>query len=83
MFCAIKIIACYMSITSTPIYFPATADLHEAVRTLDYPLLALLVSGVYCQLLKCLGVGKYVILGGTIDDSLGTYGEIIDNFIML
>jgi len=67
------------SVTSTPVYFPATVDLHETVRSLDFPFLALLVSGGHCQLLKCLGVGKYVILGGTIDDSLGKYGEIINN----
>lgn len=59
------------SLTSTPIHFPATVDLHETVRSLDFPFLALLVSGGHCQLLKCLGVGQYVILGGTIDDSLG------------
>jgi len=38
---------------------------------LDFPFLALLVSGGHCQLLKCLGVGRYTIIGGTIDDSLG------------
>ncbi len=60
-------------LSSTPITLPATTDLYESVRALDFPFLALLVSGGHCQLLKCLGVGKYVILGGTIDDSLGMY----------
>jgi len=40
-------------------------------RAMEFPFLALLVSGGHCQILKCLGVGKYKIIGGTIDDSLG------------
>ena len=37
----------------------------------EFPFLALLVSGGHCQILKCLGVGRYTIIGGTLDDSLG------------
>ena len=40
-------------------------------RAMDFPFLALLVSGGHCQILKCLGIGKYSIIGGTLDDSLG------------
>jgi N6-L-threonylcarbamoyladenine synthase len=40
-------------------------------RNLTFPFLALLVSGGHCQLLKCMGIGQYEILGGTSDDSLG------------
>ncbi|KAL3921786.1 MAG: hypothetical protein SGILL_002564 [Bacillariaceae sp.] len=40
-------------------------------KELKWPFLALLVSGGHCQLLKCEGVGRYSILGGTLDDSLG------------
>ena len=40
-------------------------------RDLEFPFLALLVSGGHCQILKCLGIGQYSILGGTLDDSLG------------
>eukprot|EP00581_Thalassiosira_minuscula_P017726 CAMPEP_0183720976 /NCGR_PEP_ID=MMETSP0737-20130205/13437_1 /TAXON_ID=385413 /ORGANISM="Thalassiosira miniscula, Strain CCMP1093" /LENGTH=522 /DNA_ID=CAMNT_0025950935 /DNA_START=296 /DNA_END=1864 /DNA_ORIENTATION=+ len=40
-------------------------------RAMEFPFLALLVSGGHCQILKCLGIGKYSILGGTLDDSLG------------
>jgi len=57
--------------SNTPVCLPPTNELHGTTQTLDFPFLALLVSGGHCQLLKCLGVGKYVILGGTIDDSLG------------
>lgn len=58
--------------SDTSVCLPSTNEQHETTRALDFPFLALLVSGGHCQLLKCLGVGKYVILGGTIDDSLGT-----------
>jgi len=50
---------------------PATDKTHESTRTMDFPFLALLVSGGHCQILKCLDIGKYSILGGTLDDSLG------------
>jgi N6-L-threonylcarbamoyladenine synthase len=50
----------------------ATDETHESQRAIQFPFLALLVSGGHCQLLKCMGVGKYSIIGGTLDDSLGT-----------
>lgn len=53
------------------IVLPATEETHESKRAMDFPFLALLVSGGHCQLLKCLGIGRYEIIGGTIDDSLG------------
>jgi N6-L-threonylcarbamoyladenine synthase len=37
----------------------------------DFPYLLLLVSGGHCQLLACLGVGNYVLLGTTLDDAAG------------
>ncbi|KAL7459362.1 hypothetical protein ACHAWC_011815 [Mediolabrus comicus] len=40
-------------------------------RAMEFPFLALLVSGGHCQILKCLGIGRYSIVGGTLDDSLG------------
>mmetsp|Transcript_39723 Transcript_39723/g.85652 ORF Transcript_39723/g.85652 Transcript_39723/m.85652 type:complete len:539 (+) Transcript_39723:129-1745(+) len=43
----------------------------SANRAMEFPFLALLVSGGHCQILKCLGIGKYTIIGGTLDDSLG------------
>ena len=51
--------------------FPATDETHESNRAVEFPFLALLVSGGHCQLLKCMGIGHYSIIGGTIDDSLG------------
>jgi len=38
---------------------------------LQFPFMALLVSGGHCQILKCLDIGRYSIVGGTLDDSLG------------
>ena len=58
---------------------PATEETHESKRAMDFPFLALLVSGGHCQLLKCLGIGQYKIIGGTIDDSLGVslmFGDV-------
>jgi N6-L-threonylcarbamoyladenine synthase len=36
-----------------------------------FPFLALLVSGGHCMILECADVGRYRILGGTLDDALG------------
>ena len=52
-----------------------TDGVHDAKRAIEFPFLALLVSGGHCQLLKCIGVGDYEIIGGTIDDSLGKFFE--------
>ncbi len=46
-------------------------NIHESKRAVGFPFLALLVSGGHCQMMKCLGIGRYEIIGGTIDDSLG------------
>lgn len=38
---------------------------------ISYPYLLLLVSGGHCQFVAVLGLGKYKILGATIDDAVG------------
>ena len=43
----------------------------ENEDALKFPFLALLTSGGHCQLLKCVGIGRYTVIGGTLDDSLG------------
>lgn len=48
-----------------------SSEVHKSKRAIQFPFLALLVSGGHCQLMKCLGIGNYEIIGGTIDDSLG------------
>jgi tRNA N6-adenosine threonylcarbamoyltransferase len=45
-----------------------TARLTEEV---DFPYLLLLVSGGHCQLLVCADVGRYTLLGTTLDDAAG------------
>jgi N6-L-threonylcarbamoyladenine synthase len=40
-------------------------------KGLDFPFLLLLVSGGHCQLLACIGVGRYTRLGTTLDDAAG------------
>lgn len=40
-------------------------------KELMFPFMALLVSGGHCQILKCIDIGKYEFIGGTLDDSLG------------
>lgn len=57
--------------TATAVTVASTPLTHETKRALEFPFLALLVSGGHCQLLQCIGVGRYVTVGGTIDDSLG------------
>ena len=37
----------------------------------NFPYLLLLVSGGHCQLLVCLGVGRFIRLGTTLDDAAG------------
>ena len=60
---------------------PATNMIHESSRAIQFPFLALLVSGGHCQLMRCVGIGRYTILGGTIDDSLGKVVNLyLNNF---
>lgn len=39
--------------------------------SLDFPFIALLVSGGHCQLIKVNALGDYVLLGDTLDDAVG------------
>jgi glycoprotease/Kae1 family metallohydrolase len=44
---------------------------NSMTRAMEFPFLALLVSGGHCQIMKAHGIGQYSIIGGTLDDSLG------------
>jgi N6-L-threonylcarbamoyladenine synthase len=57
--------------TLTKHHISATKNTHESFRAMEFPFLSLLVSGGHCQLLRCESIGKYSIMGGTLDDSLG------------
>ncbi|MFT4060025.1 MAG: tRNA (adenosine(37)-N6)-threonylcarbamoyltransferase complex transferase subunit TsaD [Legionella sp.] len=39
--------------------------------TLEFPFIALLVSGGHCQLIEVKALGKYCLLGDTLDDAVG------------
>ena len=41
------------------------------VDDVEFPFLLLLISGGHCQILSVNGVGKYKLLGETMDDALG------------
>jgi N6-L-threonylcarbamoyladenine synthase len=41
------------------------------IHDVAFPYLLLLVSGGHCQLLACIGVGAYALLGTTLDDAAG------------
>lgn len=49
-----------------------TACLTHAV---DFPFLLLLISGGHCQFISVMGLGKYKIIGSTLDDAVG---EVFD-----
>lgn len=42
-----------------------------AIPRIQFPFLTLLVSGGHTSLLLCHGLGRYTVLGGTLDDALG------------
>ena len=48
----------------------ASSD-HVAQLTPSFPFVALLVSGGHSQFLEVTGIGKYILLGETIDDAAG------------
>lgn len=56
-------------------------DFRNLNRSVEFPFLALLVSGGHCLLLKCIGIGRYHMIGGTIDDSLGMYVIVVTRTI--
>lgn len=49
----------------------ATADNSNAPTNVDFPYLLMLASGGHCQILLVRGVGKYELIGQTLDDSAG------------
>lgn len=49
----------------------ATADNSAAPVTVEFPYLLMLASGGHCQILLVRGVGKYDLIGQTLDDSAG------------
>jgi N6-L-threonylcarbamoyladenine synthase len=65
----------YASVLRKPIYGINHLEGHALTARLtgevSFPYLLLLVSGGHCQILIVEGVGRYSLLGGTLDDALG------------
>ena len=49
----------------------ASASGADGVTNVDFPYLLMLASGGHCQILLVRGVGKYEMIGQTLDDSAG------------
>jgi N6-L-threonylcarbamoyladenine synthase len=49
----------------------ATANDSDSKLSVDFPYLLMLASGGHCQILLVRGVGKYELIGQTLDDSAG------------
>jgi len=49
----------------------ASANDSTSATIVDFPYLLMLASGGHCQILLVLGVGKYELIGQTLDDSAG------------
>ncbi len=49
----------------------ATANDSDSKISVDFPYLLMLASGGHCQILLVRGVGKYALIGQTLDDSAG------------
>ena len=49
----------------------ATADNSNSPTNVEFPYLLMLASGGHCQILLVRGVGKYELIGQTLDDSAG------------
>lgn len=62
---------CLMARMGAPLVAPEQDDSPLPPALAEFPFLALLVSGGHCMILEARGVGRYRILGGTLDDALG------------
>jgi N6-L-threonylcarbamoyladenine synthase len=59
------------------------ASVFLADRTVPYPQTALLVSGGHCMLTRATAPGHYVLLGETVDDSVGEAYDKVARFLGL
>jgi N6-L-threonylcarbamoyladenine synthase len=49
----------------------------------EFPFLALLISGGHTQLVVCRGIGNYILLGQTLDDAVGEAYDKVYNLLFL
>ena len=59
------------------------ASVYLADRDVPFPQIALLVSGGHCMLTRSTGPGRYVLLGETVDDSIGEAYDKVARFLGL
>ncbi|HUC04632.1 MAG TPA: tRNA (adenosine(37)-N6)-threonylcarbamoyltransferase complex transferase subunit TsaD [Acidimicrobiales bacterium] len=59
------------------------ASVFLADRAVAFPQTALLVSGGHCMLTRTPGVGRYALLGETVDDSIGEAYDKVARFLGL
>ncbi|AWN73279.1 tRNA (adenosine(37)-N6)-threonylcarbamoyltransferase complex transferase subunit TsaD [Legionella anisa] len=71
--CFAKSVACALQIPSLAIHHLEAHLLAAKMETpsLEFPFIALLVSGGHCQLVEVKDLGTYCILGDTLDDAVG------------
>lgn len=53
------------------VFFPSVEMVPQGIAEVNFPFLALIVSGGHTSLVICKGVGDNEVLGGTLDDALG------------
>ncbi|MGM9454898.1 tRNA (adenosine(37)-N6)-threonylcarbamoyltransferase complex transferase subunit TsaD [Legionella bozemanae] len=77
---ALLVGACFAKSLAYALQIPALAIHHLEAHllaakmetpSLEFPFIALLVSGGHCQLVEVNDLGKYLILGDTLDDAVG------------
>ncbi len=59
------------------------ASVYLSERDVPFPHTALLVSGGHCMLTRTIGPGRYVLLGQTVDDSIGEAYDKVARFLGL
>jgi len=71
--CFAKSLAVSLAIPALAIHHLEAHILAAKMETpsLDFPFIALLVSGGHCQLIEVQGLGEYQLLGDTLDDAVG------------
>lgn len=77
---ALLVGACYAKSLAYGLNIPALAVHHLEAHilaaqletpSLEFPFIALLVSGGHCQLIEAIALGEYRLLGDTLDDAVG------------
>jgi N6-L-threonylcarbamoyladenine synthase len=63
--------------------FEKTDNEFRSLKTINFPALALLISGGHTELVKVNGIGSYEILGSTVDDAVGEAFDKVARMLQL